>query len=65
MSTRENQREWTRRQVLATSCTAVGALAVGGRSFAQGSGEQDGPYHPFKMGLQSYSLRGYTRRWSG
>ena len=61
MSTRENQRDWTRRQVLATGCTAVGALALGGRSFGQGSGDQEGAYQPFKMGLQSYSLRGYTR----
>jgi sugar phosphate isomerase/epimerase len=37
-------------------------LAVGTVVRAQGksSSEQDGPYHPFKMGLQTYSLRGYT-----
>ena len=52
---------WTRRHLLATGCTAVGALAMGGSALAQGSGsgESEGPYHPFKMGIQSYSLRGY------
>jgi sugar phosphate isomerase/epimerase len=30
------------------------------RAQGKSSSEQDGPYHPFKMGLQSYSLRGYT-----
>jgi inosose dehydratase len=41
----------------------MGTMALGGAAWAggSGSGEQDGPYHPFKMGLQSYSLRGYTR----
>jgi sugar phosphate isomerase/epimerase len=40
----------------------VGALAWAGPARAQGksAGEQEGPYRPFKMGLQSYSLRGYT-----
>jgi inosose dehydratase len=63
MSSDERDQVWTRRRILATGFTAVGALALGGRSHAQGagSGESENPYHPFKMGLQSYSLRGYTR----
>jgi inosose dehydratase len=63
MSSEESDRVWTRRRILATGCTAVGALALGGHSQAQGagSGESENLYHPFKMGLQSYSLRGYTR----
>ena len=63
MSSGERDRDWTRRRMLATGCTAVGAMALGGRSHARGpaSGGSEEPYKPFKMGLQSYSLRGYTR----
>ena len=62
MSSWGQQPVWTRRRLLATGASAVGSLALGGLARAQGksSGEPDGPYHPFKMGLQSYSLRGYT-----
>jgi inosose dehydratase len=62
MSSGERDRSWTRRRILATGCTAVGALALGGHSQAEGtgSGESEDLYKPFKMGLQSYSLRGYT-----
>ncbi len=61
MSSMRNPRIWTRRRLLATGCTAVGALAMGRSALAQASrsSESDGPYHPFKMGIQSYSLRGY------
>jgi inosose dehydratase len=61
MSSMRNPQIWTRRRLLATGCTAVGALAMGRSALAQGSGsgESEGPYHPFKMGIQSYSLRGY------
>ena len=61
MSTGGNQREWTRRRVLAAGCAAVGTVAMGGaaRAGGQASAESQGPYAPFKMGLQSYSLRGY------
>ena len=61
MSTGGNQREWTRRRVLAAGCAAVGTVAMGGAARAGGpaSAENQGPYAPFKMGLQSYSLRGY------
>jgi sugar phosphate isomerase/epimerase len=62
MSTTENDRPWTRRRVLAAGCAAVGAAALGGPARAAGraSDEKEGPYAPFKMGLQSYSLRGLT-----
>jgi sugar phosphate isomerase/epimerase len=60
MSTRDSQRDRTRRQFLAAGCAAVGAAALGGaaRSEGQAPGDRDGSYGPFKMGLQSYSLRG-------
>lgn len=52
-----SSRTLTRRDVLAAGCAAAGALILGGRvGAAQTPG--DGPYGPFKMGLQSYSLRG-------
>jgi inosose dehydratase len=61
MSTGVNQPDWTRRRVLAAGCAAVGAMTMGGAATAAGpsSDEKEGPYGPFKMGLQSYSLRGY------
>ncbi len=63
MLTSENQREWTRRRVLAAGGAALGAAALGGTAKAAGrtADDRDSPYGPFKMGLQSYSLRGYTR----
>lgn len=63
MSNSGNDRDWTRRRVLAAGCAAVGAAAMGRPAFAAGrsSDDKEGPYAPFKMGLQSYSLRGYTR----
>jgi sugar phosphate isomerase/epimerase len=47
--------------LLAAGCAAVGAMTMGGAAIAAGrpSDEKEGPYGPFKMGLQSYSLRGY------
>ncbi|HZW29715.1 MAG TPA: sugar phosphate isomerase/epimerase [Isosphaeraceae bacterium] len=62
MSSRGNQPEWTRRRLLAAGGSVAGSLVLGGLARAQdkGSSESDGPYHPFKMGLQSYSLRGYA-----
>jgi inosose dehydratase len=61
MSTTGNPRIETRRQFLAAGCTTIGALTLGTAARAQGpcSQESEGPYHPFKMGIQSYSLRGY------
>jgi inosose dehydratase len=45
----------SRRDFLASSLVAAGALALGGRPALARVGE----YGPFKMGLQSYSLRHY------
>ncbi len=61
MSSMGNPRIGSRRHFLATGCMTVGALALGTSTRTQGSDspEGEGPYHPFKMGLQSYSLRGY------
>jgi sugar phosphate isomerase/epimerase len=63
MSSYREQEDWTRRGFLGAGCAAAGALALGAGAQAAGQGTQVdlGPYHPFKMGLQSYSLRGYTR----
>jgi sugar phosphate isomerase/epimerase len=60
MSTREDQQDWTRRHFLAAGCAAVGAATLGGAARAAGraSQEKNASYGPFKMGLQSYSLRG-------
>jgi inosose dehydratase len=51
---------WTpsRRDFLASGLAVAGALALGGRSALAGV-TAAGPYGPFKMGLQSYSLRHY------
>jgi len=49
----------TRREALAAGLAAAGALALG-RTSTAADGSTPGPYGPFKMGLQSYSLRGYT-----
>lgn len=56
----ETSRGWTRRDVLSAGLTAAGALALG-RFATAAPPTPDGPYGPFKMGLQSYSLRGYTK----
>ncbi|WP_165230922.1 sugar phosphate isomerase/epimerase family protein [Aquisphaera insulae] len=57
-----NQRGWTRRQVLGAGAAAAasGVFAVGtSRLMAAPRREGDADYGPFKVGLQSYSLRGY------
>jgi len=48
--------------VLAAGCALAGSLGLGRMLRAGDTGAEDpeGPYSPFKMGLQSYSLRGYT-----
>lgn len=52
-------RDLTRRDVLAAGLATAGVLALGGRAPALGADSPAaGPYGPFKMGLQSYSLRG-------
>ena len=55
----DRSQDLTRRDVLAAGLAAAGALALGGQATAAPS--EEGPYGPFKMGLQSYSLRGYTK----
>lgn len=52
----------TRREALAAGLATAGALAAG-RAVAVAAAAAEpspGPYGPFKMGLQSYSLRGLT-----
>jgi sugar phosphate isomerase/epimerase len=46
--------------VLAAGLSAAGALALGRAGLAAAPTTANGPYGPFKMGLQSYSLRGLT-----
>lgn len=53
-------RTLTRREALAAGLAAAGALAIGTRARAALAPE-GGPYGPFKMGLQSYSLRAFPR----
>lgn len=48
----------TRREALATGLVAAGAFALR-PGLASASDTPSGPYGPFKMGLQSYSLRHY------
>jgi sugar phosphate isomerase/epimerase len=54
-----HEQHLTRRDVIAAGmAAAAGALAAGRRAFA--APPPPSPYGPFKMGIQSYSLRGYT-----
>jgi inosose dehydratase len=48
----------SRRDFLATSLALAGAVSLGSRT-ASGRPWLAGPYGPFKMGLQSYSLRAF------
>ena len=52
------ERSPSRRDFLATGLGVAGALALGGRAALGGLATAD-PYGPFKMGLQSYSLRNF------
>ncbi len=49
----------TRREALAAGAATLGALAIGARRST--ADDATGRYGPFKMGLQSYSLRHYKR----
>ncbi len=62
MSLHHAHRNWNRRAVLAAGCALAGAAGLGRTLRSDDTGSQDpgGRYSPFKMGLQSYSLRGYT-----
>jgi inosose dehydratase len=53
----DGSRILTRREALAAGLAATG-LALGGRRLAADEPDS-GPYGPFKMGLQSYSLRNF------
>jgi inosose dehydratase len=54
----DETRAVTRRAAMAAGLSAAGALALGLRSARAAAPITDsGPYGPFKMGLQSYSLR--------
>ncbi len=57
MTTNEHDRKFTRREALVAGMAAAGALALGHSTLAANASP---PYGPFKMGLQSYSLRGLT-----
>jgi sugar phosphate isomerase/epimerase len=57
----DQSRAYTRRAALAAGLSFAGALALGrgsARAAPPGATPAAGPYGPFKMGLQSYSLRG-------
>src|ERR1700730_10733415 len=63
MSPHRTIRVWNRRDVLAAGCALAGTLGLGRVRGAEGPGSrnQGEPFGPFKMGLQSYSLRGLTQ----
>lgn len=52
----DSARDLTRREMLAAGLAAAGSLALG--RVAPAAPSPGGPYGPFKLGLQSYSLRG-------
>jgi sugar phosphate isomerase/epimerase len=52
--------EFTRRDVLSAGIATSGTILLGGLSGA-GVPPADDPYAPFKMGIHSFSLRGYRR----
>jgi sugar phosphate isomerase/epimerase len=56
----DDTRNLSRRQVLAAGLSAAGALTVG-RVAGAAPSPADSPYGPFKMGIQSYSLRAFDR----
>lgn len=54
----DRSRILTRREALAAGLAATTGLALGGRLHAADEPDS-GPYGPFKMGIQSYSLRNF------
>ncbi len=60
MSSNRTERGWNRRQILAVGCALGGTLSLSRPSVAAAARADDGLYSPFKVGLQSYSLRGLT-----
>jgi inosose dehydratase len=62
MSAHQSERSWSRRSVLQFGGALVGSLGLGNAALGGVAGLSDeGTYSPFKMGLQSYSLRGLAR----
>ena len=64
MSLKSEPRSWNRREALAAGCLLVGGALRGSRAATfdgKAAPDSQGPYSPFKMGLQSYSLRGLKR----
>jgi inosose dehydratase len=63
MSNAQLPRGWNRREVLGAGCLLVGGGLRGVRAAVVDRPEPDSqdPYRPFKMGLQSFSLRGLKR----
>ena len=64
MSSIRQPRSWNRREVLAAGCLVLGGAIRGSRALAsdgKSAPDSQGPYAPFKMGLQSYSLRGLKK----
>lgn len=55
---RPDGNRFTRRSLLA-SAAAFAGVAASGRVLASSSFDESSDYGPFKMGIQSYSLRGY------
>ncbi len=50
----------TRRDFLRSALILTGTISLPASAFAQGQGKKPkNPYAPFRMGVQSYSLRGY------
>ena len=56
----EDHRDWTRRDVLAAGLAAAGALTLGSLG-VRAQPPDDPAAGPFKLGIQSYSLRGYPK----
>jgi inosose dehydratase len=54
-------RNWSRRAVLAAGLSAAGTFAVGRRAPLWAQTSESSKQGPFKLGLQSYSLRGFTK----
>lgn len=61
MRSNSDQDFLSRRELLAAGLAAAGSLGLGGAGLTRVSAAAPNahPYGPFKMGLQSYSLRGY------
>jgi sugar phosphate isomerase/epimerase len=60
MASNRVESRWNRRQILAAGAAFGATLGLGRSPLAAASMADDGVYSPFKLGLQSYSLRGLT-----